>query len=181
MTHPMNQKAVVWNLILKVWWVNVYEKANCHRMMTGLQMSMISHGSGIKSPSQLWQVGILDSDQKILSFTAYMPAFQRSQMFLYFWRVRGGENGGWGEICQKHLWVVLTCCRNVECCTYWFAASGELLSTISCYIISCICWSMLVTPLFLSPHNLTPILMSMMQIVFIVEWIYDESDALQGP
>lgn len=40
---------------------------------------------------------------------------------------------------------------------------------------------MLVTPLFLSPLNLTPILMSMMQIVFIVEWIYDESDALQGP
>lgn len=42
-------------------------------------------------------------------------------------------------------------------------------------------WFMLVNPLFLSPLNLTPILMSMMQIVFIVEWIYDDSDALQGP
>lgn len=80
MTHPMNQKAVVLNPILKVWWVAVYEKANCHRMMTGLQMSMISHGSGTKSASQPWQVGFLDSSLKIPSrdYTIYTCLWGKS-------------------------------------------------------------------------------------------------------
>lgn len=64
-------------------------------------------------------------------FHSIYACLLEKSVFLHFWRVRGGENGGWGEIYQKRLWVVFTCCRNVERCTYWFAASGELSSTIS--------------------------------------------------
>lgn len=56
MTHLTNLKATAWNLIQKVLWVNAWERASCHRMMIGPQMSMTSHGNGIRSPFLLWQV-----------------------------------------------------------------------------------------------------------------------------